>query len=115
MNLHLASVSSLAFSPDGKTLASGSADGCILWYVTTHTQRVQSSHACAKVVTDVIFDPDGKTLAAGGEGGVVILGDITTGQLLRQPLIGQSTHVLRVAFSPDGKTLLTVGEEDGRI
>ena len=46
---------------------------------------------------------------------MVIFGDSTTDQLLRQPLIGQSTQVLSVAFSPDGKALLTVGEEYGRI
>ena len=117
---------SLAFSRDNKTLASrGEQDGFIIWDITditTHRKRGQTTSDDLKIVTDVIFSLDGKTLAAGGQvgewessRGVVILGDITTGQLLQQPLIGQSIHVLGVAFSPNDNTLLTVGEEDGRI
>jgi WD40 repeat protein len=120
---HNEAVVSLTFSPDGKTLASrGEQDGFIIWDITTQRRRDQMPSDYPKIVTDVIFSLDGKTFAVGGQvgewessWGAVIFGDSTTGQLLQQPLIGQSIHVLGVAFSLDGKTLLTIGEEDGRI
>ncbi|NWJ96398.1 MAG: hypothetical protein HXX20_11505 [Chloroflexi bacterium] len=101
---HSASVNSVAFSPDGKTLASGSLDKTIiLWDVTTHNQ-LATLKGHSDSVYSVAFSPDGKTLASGSVDNTIILWDVTTHNQLAT-LKGHSSYVYSVAFSPDGKTL----------
>ena len=58
----------LAFSPDGRRLATGSLDSTVkLWDVETR-QEVSSFHGHAGLVTSVVFSPDGWTIASAGSG-----------------------------------------------
>ena len=64
---HTGSVRSVAFSPDGKTLATGDDDGTVrLWDVATHQQIGNPIITRTGAVYSVAFSPDGKTLASGG-------------------------------------------------
>ncbi|MBU0510526.1 MAG: WD40 repeat domain-containing protein, partial [Chloroflexi bacterium] len=108
LETHTAWVNSVAFSPDGKTLASGSGDETIrLWDVETGQQIREALTGNTAGVTSVAFSPDGKTLASGGL--TIRLWDVEMGQQIGEALTGHEYAVNSVAFSPDGKTLASSG------
>jgi WD40 repeat protein len=110
---HSQGVWSVAFSSDGKTLASGSEDSTVrLWEVASGAEsRVLKGHS--QRVLSMAFSSDGKTLASGSSDSTVRLWEVTSGAESRV-LKGHSQRVLSVAFSSDGKTLAS-GSTDGTI
>ena len=106
-------VKSVAFSPDGKTLASGGGDNVIhLWDIGTGKSKmtlVGHTHW----VFSLAFSPDGKTLASGSVDSDIRLWDPHTGQP-KKTLTGHGDWVRSIAFSPDGKTLVS-GSDDGSV
>jgi WD40 repeat protein len=105
------SVASVAFSPDGHTLAAGDGGGHVgLWDVATG--RRTGTLAEHSPVDSVAFSPDGHTLAAGDGAGDVGLWDAATGQ--RTGTLAEGSPVASVAFSRDGRTL-AVGDGSGTV
>ena len=108
---HRAEVTAVAFSPDGKTLLTGSWDTTArLWDAATG-RPLSSPLRHRAGLRSVAFSPDGKTLLTGCRDGMVRLWDRVTGQPIG-PDWRQQGQVSAVAFSPDGKTLL-IGDESG--
>ena len=104
---------SVAYSPDGQTLASGSWDKTIkLWNVKTGNLR-QTLTGHSDEVYSVAYSPDGQTLASGSGDNTIKLWNVKTGNL-RQTLTGHSGSVDSVGYSPDGQTLAS-GSSDWTI
>jgi WD40 repeat protein len=101
----------VAYSPDGKTLASENVDKTIhLWDVATGKVRATFKEGLQGGLTWVAFTPDGQTLASTG-GDLISLWDLKT---CKEPTILMGHLVHSVSFSPDGKTLAS-GSQDGTI
>ncbi|MDB9539894.1 30S ribosomal protein S6 [Anabaenopsis arnoldii] len=109
---HSGSVCSVAFSPDGRTLASASWRTIQLWDVATQ-EEIATLTRHSYGVLSVAFSPDGRTLASGSDDGTIKLWDVAT-QGSIATLTGHSGSVRSVAFSPDGRTLAS-GSRDETI
>ncbi len=112
---HLDRVRSVAFSPDGKTILTGS------WDKMARTWDAASGEPLGVVlehsgwVNSVAFSPDGKTILTGSSDGTAQLWDAATGRPLGPPLEHPSV-VTSVAFSPDARWILTLcGDNTARL
>lgn len=110
---HTATVRCFAIAPDGRTVATGSADKTVrLWDLKSGNELHQFKDHTAAIAA-VAFSPDSKLMAsAGGEDGTIRLWDVAAGKLVRKlsRLFGNRT-TMALACTPDGKTLLA---GDGR-
>ncbi len=108
---HTHSVSSVAFSPDGKTLAVGGGGAVILWDVASRRPIGKPFAGHTGFISGIAFSPDGQTLASASADNTIILWDVASGRPKGQPLAGHIDWINCVAFSPDGRTLASGGEE----
>jgi WD40 repeat protein/DNA-binding SARP family transcriptional activator len=112
---HLEAIHDIAFSPDGRVMASSSFDkSSILWDVASGQKlHPPLSNGNARALVSA-FSPDGALLATGGTDGKIYLWDISTGESIVPPLEGNSNWIRALAFTPDGNTLIA-GSADGAL
>jgi len=111
---HISLVESMAFSPDGKLLLTGSFQELTVWDMQKGEPKQRLSGFVDRVCV-IAFTTDGKKFATGGgaptEDGEIKIFDTDTGKLFAEVKAGHSDTVFGVAFSPDGKLLATCGAD----
>jgi RNA polymerase sigma factor (sigma-70 family) len=111
---HAGAVKAVAYSSDGKTIATGGADKTArLWDASTG-KELRLFEGAANPVESVVFSPDGKRLAAGARGGTVRVWTLAT----ENPPMAINTannFLLGVVFSADGRLLATTTRGNGQV
>jgi WD40 repeat protein len=112
---HESFVNSVAFSPDGARIISGSADKTLrLWNAFTGQPIGPPLKGHLGEVSSVAFSPDGTRIVSGSYDKTLWLWDVKTGQPIGQPLKGHENEVSSVAFSPNG-TRIVSGSRDNTL
>ena len=101
---HFLLVASVAFSPDGSRIVSGSWDRTVKVWDASTGKELASFTEHSDLVKSVAFSPDGSRIAAGSKDKTVKVWDASTGKELAS-LTGHSNEVTSVAFSPDGSRI----------
>jgi len=108
---HAGGVASVAFSPDGKLLATAGGDNLVRLLDLATGKEMHRLEGHSGFIRTVVFSPDGKLLVSAGNGPAALLWDTATGKEVRQ--FGRHRNGFRLAaFSPDAKTLVTTAFDE---
>jgi WD40 repeat protein len=102
---------SIAFAPDGQTIAAGDIDHTVEILNASTGKIIRKLSGHSEVVSSVAVSPDGRLVASGSWDETVKLWDARSGRELRT-LKGHTNKVRSVAFSPDGQSLASGGDDD---
>lgn len=105
---HDGPIVSVAFSPDGNYVVSGSTDETVrIWDVKAGTQVGEPLRGHSDWIRSVAFSPDGGRVVSGADDGTVRIWNAKAGTQVGEPLQGHSGWVTSVAFSPDGSRVVS--------
>ncbi|OCQ99801.1 hypothetical protein BCD64_01570 [Nostoc sp. MBR 210] len=116
---HEAAVQTIAFSPNGQIIASGSVDKTIrLWNL--HGQELKILEGHKDTITSLAFSPDGKTLASASEDGTIKIWNLKNLDSKNRNSVSNQTLspediVTKIIFTPNGKNLIIAGLFDVKI
>ena len=110
---HQGFVNTVAFSPDGKYIASGSCDYTVrLWNVETGEAAFQPFEGHKDDIFSVVFSPDGEYIASGSKDHTIRLWNIKTGKITVKPFEGNIVECpTSVSFTSDGKHIISVAQK----
>ncbi|KAH7922058.1 WD40 repeat-like protein [Leucogyrophana mollusca] len=112
---HRGVVASVAFSPGGERVASGSWDGTIrVWNAETGEVVCGPLSGHENWVTSVAFSHDGRRIVSGSKDRTIRVWDLRTGQMTSASFHGHNRCITSVAFSPDGSRVVS-GSKDKTI
>ena len=111
---HKSPITSVAFSPDGRYVLTGSADSTArLWDAATGLQlRIFTGHKYS--VESVTFSPDGRYVLTGSSDQTARIWDVATGQPIRS-FRGHTSEVRSIAVSPNGRYIITTGAAEDSL
>ena len=112
---HTSSVNTVAFSPDGRHVASGSIDVIQLWDAQTSGLVGSPLQGHTDTVNSVSFSPNGRHIVSGSYDRTIQVWDVQTGNQVGNPLQGHTHWVLSVAFSPDGGHIVCHDRDNSRL
>lgn len=115
---HSEAIYSLAYSPDGKTVASSSGDKTVkLWSVRKedYGKLLHTFSGHTDLIWSIAFSPDGQTLTSSSLDRSIKLWDVNTQQLIRTLPLGSFIAAYDVAISPDGNTFASGSNSEIRL
>ena len=111
---HTERVKSIAYAPNGNTIATASSDGTVrLWDAATGKSKATLTEYMR--INTAAYSPDGKTIVTGNQDGKVHFWDVSTAALQNTFIGDKDGIIFNITYSPDGKTIAVVSSYNDRV